>query len=137
MDVDLGLRCQARGFRSVFEPASRVFHPRAHEPQTSEFVAGRQLERLFLRHAARQGWLRSSILHTLSVVAELVQGVVRPGLLLRLLGRVSVWPTMIWSGDATPRGVAHSSAQDPTQSGAGSEKAIEHSGGGIPSRFVA
>jgi hypothetical protein len=85
-DVDLALAVQTLGQRCVFEPQCRLLSPPITVPSGS-FSAGRQAERLFLRHAPQRGWLWSLLLHPFVVAAGAIGDLPHPGAVTQLLGR--------------------------------------------------
>jgi len=93
-DIDLALSLAELGFRTAFEPACKV---NAHGDleggkRTSALSRGRQLERLFLRHAAARGGIWAVLAHPLGIAADTWHDL--PGLAaaFKLLGRfVASW----------------------------------------------
>jgi hypothetical protein len=122
VDVDLALRLKSLGLRAIFDPASQVYGSPTHPPLPNGLVAGRQLERLFWKHADRQGRLVSLCLHVTNVAAEIALAAFRPRLLSRLAGRGGAclsllggarsqrWSTTISSPATEPAGSQQTSA---------------------------
>jgi hypothetical protein len=86
-DVDLALRLQKAGYRSVLEPKSLVYCQQASLPQATGWTLGRQVERLFWRNAPLAGWARSLAAHVATVAGETGRLLTSPGLLGQLAGR--------------------------------------------------
>ena len=86
-DVDLALRLQEAGYRTVCEPASIVFQPPLPLESGGGWTEARQAEQLFWRHAAKFGWPRSLAAHLAMVAGEFAQSLPRPRALAQLAGR--------------------------------------------------
>lgn len=92
-DVDLALSLSELGFRTAVEPECKVLAAASCELSAAgAFTCGRQLERLFLRHAPGAGALRAVLAHPLAIAADLAAELPRPSVLLKLMGRlVASW----------------------------------------------
>jgi GT2 family glycosyltransferase len=93
-DVDLGLRIEAAGLGTVFEPASvlRASVGGAAQPAASGFSSGLHAERLFLRNLRHGGVARSLLLHPFTLLREVAANWRRPHeSLARLVGRLAAW----------------------------------------------
>lgn len=89
LDVDTALQLQAAGYRAVYDPRSVVYRESARLGETSPFAAGRQCERLFLRHVPQRGRLRSLVAHLPTLLGGLFgKGAVKEKL-ARGLGRLT------------------------------------------------
>lgn len=86
-DIDLALVLQDAGYRSVCAESSRVYGPKPETPVGS-FASGRCAERLFLRHAPQQGWLRSMLAHPWTVAWNALADLPHPGAITQLFGRL-------------------------------------------------
>jgi hypothetical protein len=86
-DADLALRLRQAGNQARFEPTSIVYDAPAAATRPS-FVAARQAERIFWRHAPTLGLARSIALHGLVVAGELRRGLPHPSALTQLAGRM-------------------------------------------------
>lgn len=87
-DVDLALCCEELGFRTVIEPASRVFAPSRVLRTDAGFWQGQAAERLFWRHMKHRGSMTSWLAHPLSIAAECLREAPSPSAVTSLLGRV-------------------------------------------------
>jgi hypothetical protein len=88
-DVDLALSLVELGYRTVFEPSCRL-HSRDLPPKTRSgaLSRGRQLERLFLRHAAAHGGIWAVLAHPLTIAADTWRELPSARAALKLLGRL-------------------------------------------------
>lgn len=87
-DVDLALRLRNAGYDALLAPSSRVQDRGAAVPCSSEFAAGRALERLYWRHAQRDA-RRNLAAHLLLLAREAATALIRPRNVLRLAGRLA------------------------------------------------
>ena len=87
--VDMALNFRQAGLRCVLQPQCQTFvdRPTTAAGSRNQFQHGRQMERLFWRWAAEVGWIRSLVCHSWLLGGECLQCVVRPTMLVRLLGR--------------------------------------------------
>lgn len=88
VDVDLALCCEELGFRTVVEPASRVFASNRVLRTDSGFWQGQAAERLFWRHMKHRGSMSSWIAHPISIAAECLREAPSPAAVTSLIGRV-------------------------------------------------
>ena len=93
-DLDVGLSLAELGFRTVAEPSCKLTASGdfADVPAAGALTRGRQIERLFLRHAAAHGGIKALIAHPLAIAADTWCELPRLGAVLKLLGRlVASW----------------------------------------------
>ena len=89
-DVDLALRLEYAGYRSLHEPASVVKAQRP--PRARGFLHGLRAERLFLRNAPLEGWFESLALHPLAIARDLLGQSLHPlSALASLSARPLAW----------------------------------------------
>lgn len=88
VDVDLALCCEELGFRTVIDPASRVYAPQRVLRTDSGFWQGQAAERLFWRHMKHRGSVSSWLAHPFSIAAECLREAPSPSAVTSLLGRV-------------------------------------------------
>lgn len=92
-DVDVALCLGQLGYRALIEPDSRVTlsTPIAAPPTTfgQSLRRARRAERLFWRHAAQIGRLRSALVHPLVLLDDLLAAGPRGALVARWLGRTA------------------------------------------------
>jgi GT2 family glycosyltransferase len=86
--VDVGLWLKQAGWRTVFQPRSRVYADRTALRRAGPFREGWETERFFWRWAPQAGWGRSLRGHARLLAAEGLSALVRPWLFARLAGRV-------------------------------------------------
>ncbi len=93
-DVDVALSFLELGYRSAFEPSCRLMASGDAAPShtTGGLARGRQIERLFLRHAAAHGGLKAVMAHPLAITADTWGELPRLSAAFKLLGRfVASW----------------------------------------------
>ena len=93
-DVDLALSLAELGFRTAFEPDCKLHASGDIEQgkRRSALSRGRQLERLFLRHAAARGGIWAVLAHPLAIAADTWRELPSLAAALKLLGRfVASW----------------------------------------------
>ena len=93
-DIDAALSLAELGYRTVVEPACKLTAGSDYslEGTPAAFTRGRQLERLFLRHAAANGGLRALLAHPLAIAADLWSELPSASAALKVLGRlVASW----------------------------------------------
>lgn len=88
VDVDIALCCEELGFRTVIEPASRVYAPQRVLRTDSGFWQGQAAERLFWRHMKHRGSVASWLAHPFSIAAECLREAPSPSAVTSLIGRV-------------------------------------------------
>lgn len=88
VDIDLALCCEELGFRTVIEPASRVYATNRVLRTDAGFWQGQAAERLFWRHMKHRGAVSSWLAHPLSIAAECLREAPSPSAVTSLLGRV-------------------------------------------------
>jgi GT2 family glycosyltransferase len=88
VDIDLALCCEELGFRTVVEPASRVYATNRLLRTDSGFWQGQAAERLFWRHMKHRGSMSSWLAHPFSIAAECLREAPSPAAVTSLLGRV-------------------------------------------------
>lgn len=88
VDVDLALCCEELGFRTVVEPASRVYATNRVLRTDAGFWQGQAAERLFWRHMKHRGSMSSWLAHPFSIAAECLREAPSPSAVTSLLGRV-------------------------------------------------
>lgn len=91
--VDTALSLSALGYSAALEPHSRLYGPALAgsnaDGRLQVFEEGRFAERVFWRHAASAGWIRSLLLHPLAVTRDCRSCQSLSSLLLRLAGRAA------------------------------------------------
>jgi hypothetical protein len=87
-DIDLALCFEELGFRTVIEPASRVYATNRVLRTDSGFWQGQAAERLFWRHQKHRGTMSSWLAHPISIAAECLREAPSPAAVTSLLGRV-------------------------------------------------
>lgn len=87
-DVDLALRLLQAGHSTVFEPNSLVLQPASTLASEKGFSHARQAERIYWRHAAAHGSLRSAAAHGPVVAGEFFRSLPRPSAFTQLAGRL-------------------------------------------------
>ena len=85
--IDVALALGHAGFRCASEPRCVVRADDAAVREKPGFRHGRDAERLFWRWASAHGYWRSLAAHSALLVGECTIGLLRPLLILRLLGR--------------------------------------------------
>ena len=93
-DIDLALSFAELGYRTVAESACQVTAGSefADMEPAGALTRGRQLERLFLRHAAAHGGMAALGAHPLAIAADTWSELPRLGAVAKLLGRlVASW----------------------------------------------
>jgi hypothetical protein len=93
-DIDLALSLAELGYRTAFEPDCKLHaHGDIQErKRTGALSRGRQLERLFLRHAASRGGIWAVLAHPLAIAADTWRELPSLAAALKLLGRfVGSW----------------------------------------------
>lgn len=86
--LDMGLRFQQLGWRTVLEPQCRVAAESAGPCRPGRFRTALEAERFFWRWAGVHGWLRSLVLHGLLVLGESVCGLANLAVCSQLAGRI-------------------------------------------------
>lgn len=93
-DIDAGLSLAELGYRTVVEPSCKLTAGGdfAGDPAAGALARGRQLQRLFLRHAAAHGGIKAVLAHPLAIAADTWSELPRLGAAFKLLGRlVASW----------------------------------------------
>ncbi len=90
--VDLALALHFAGFSCISEPNCRIYADLDEALGAGRLGGGRDAERLFWIWASRMGWMRALSGHAMLVMAEFLQSVVRPSVLINLCGRA--WETL-------------------------------------------
>jgi hypothetical protein len=86
--IDLALALRHAGFRCVLEPRCVTHVDAAATYVEPAFRRGRNIEKLFWRWAASQGWLSSLAAHVALLAGQCVTGLWRPSMFAQLAGRV-------------------------------------------------
>ncbi len=96
-DVDMALQLQHLEWDCLLEPAAVLLtSPELALQPHGPFTTGLASERLFLRNAAADGWLRSATAHPWAVFREDVTRLPNPlAVGLQLLGRAAAWLTIV------------------------------------------
>jgi GT2 family glycosyltransferase len=87
--IDLSLRLLRSGHRTLLEPTSRLMIEASLLDSEGPFRRASQRERLFWRHAPRQGWLRSMAAHGWLVAAETLRSLPRWRCVASAAGRLA------------------------------------------------
>ena len=93
-DIDVGLSLAELGYRTVAEPSCKLVAGSdfAGHQTSAGITRGRQLERLFLRHAAAHGGIKALLAHPLAIAADTWSELPRVAAALKVLGRlVASW----------------------------------------------
>jgi len=96
--LDMALSLDAAGWSVASAPESVVRVNCPASPTRLSFRGGRQSERLFWRHASRDGWLQAVLRHAVTVAGELGLNAHRPAVGAQLLGRLAGWPEILVAG---------------------------------------
>jgi hypothetical protein len=86
--VDLSLRFKQAGNSTVVDAESLVCLSPAAQRRDGAFSEARSAERLFWRHAASHGWLKSCAAHGPVAAGAFFQALPRPAALAQLIGRL-------------------------------------------------
>ncbi|HEX4143878.1 MAG TPA: glycosyltransferase [Pirellulales bacterium] len=86
-DVELAWALSRAGYRTLLEPAARVYAQQLPATRLSAFRQGLYGERLFWRNARQVGWLKALAAHAWVVGWDTMAHLTHPSVLLRLAGR--------------------------------------------------
>jgi len=87
-DVDIAMSLKALGFCCILEPHCVAVDHAVDDVCGENFHAGRCAERVFWRHAATSGWLRSVLFHKPVVIGSLLAHWNHRSAYMHLLGRL-------------------------------------------------
>jgi hypothetical protein len=93
-DIDVALSLAELGYRTVAEPSCKLVTGSDFigDQSSAGITRGRQLERLFLRHAASNGGIKALLAHPLAIAADAWSDLPHLGAVLKVLGRlVASW----------------------------------------------
>ena len=94
LDVDLAMSLKVTGYRTVVVSACHILGPAPAFSKETGFVRGLHAERLFMRHAASVGWVKTLFLHPLAcgwqTVVDMANGIPLTSLIGRLVGLLSL-----------------------------------------------
>lgn len=87
-DADFALSLRDLGFRNVLEPDCVVATHVQQQRCAPSFALGRDVERVYWRHAAGSHWLRTLVCHPPAILVGLLSGLGQLGTYACLLGRM-------------------------------------------------